>query len=246
MYEVRDSIEKIQTKNNWSENDMDSVLKSVFNYRSRGCEEKSEEETENGHYVYVPWDRNSFTYLVKEIQKKFKLKFFIDVGCGIGDKVILAYFFGNFEKVTGIELNETTYHVAKYFVTKGMFDFERYEEYYKVKKDFKGWEFPKERRVKIKREILNVNAFDHNFSEYDFIYMYVPIRDSKVMEKLYHKIFKEMPIGGIMIDVSGFPISALNKLPDIKIKNKKRNSYGYYAKKIGKMEFQLYKISWGR
>lgn len=169
---------------------VDRILRSVYDYKLHGLEEKSEQE--KGHYPYVPFSREYFIELIIENQNLYNKKSFIDIGCGIGDKVILAEIFGNFDSVTGIELNLTTYQVAKYFCLIGQLQFQAFSDYFKEERGY---------RPKIKREILNVNAFDYNFSQHDFIYMYSPIHNSDLLGELYKKVLLEIPIGGIILEV---------------------------------------------
>jgi hypothetical protein len=204
------------------------ILKEIYNYRTHGMEEKS--EVEKGNYKYIPFNYETFVEMILVLQKKFHKKSFIDIGCGIGDKVILAEIFGDFEKVTGIELNETTYHVAKYFCLIGQLPFQNFDDYFKKFHLEKG-----KLTAKTEREILHENAFDHNFSEYDFIYMYSPIQDGKLLRKLYEKVLLEMPIGGIILEVltSWLLIEVLEDL-GVKIIYKKggKDARVWYEKRV--------------
>ena len=225
---------------------LDFVLKSVYDYSIKGREEKSEAENENRNYPYIPWSRTGFVKLIREIQKKEKRKHFIDVGCGIGDKALLAYLFGDFEKVSGIELNETTYHVAKYFLGNGSFDFEDYGKYIDNDYDSRKDSLKPPKREKVKRNIIFGDAFDLNYVDYDFIYMYVPINNNRIMRKLYKKVLLEMPINGIVTDVSfsqGLEreVRGIDKNPE-----KIRGGYRYYIKKIGKNKFRIVNLKRGK
>jgi hypothetical protein len=215
--------------------DSNLFLAGVYDYRRHGKEEKSKKEMENGYYKYIPYSRDSFINLVVDIQKKNKAKRFIDVGSGIGDKVILAYIFGNFDKVSGVELNETTYHVSKYFLEGGMLPFEKRKDYFKDKKELE---------PKTKINLLNVDAFDYDFSNDDFIYMYVPISTSSIMHKLHLKILKEMPIKGIIVDVGANDSiqSAIFKLKYSLTDVKEKNLFYNYYKKTGKEKFEYHKL----
>ncbi|PNX51833.1 MAG: hypothetical protein BV456_01775 [Thermoplasmata archaeon M8B2D] len=203
--EIKDEIGKIKNYDFKSREPgfnsiTERILNTIFSHKNHGKEDKSDYEKENGNYPYVPFNRGMFTQIIVFLQKKYHKKSFIDVGCGIGDKVILAEIFGDFKSVTGIELNTTTYHVAKYFIDTGLLPFQRNEDYFK-KEMLHGHEIFT--TAEIKREILNINAFDYDFSQHDFIYMYSPISDNKILKKLYLKILKEMPIGGILLEVLG-------------------------------------------
>lgn len=231
---------------------IEKILTTVFDYRVKGNEIKSKVELKGKYFKYIPYSREHFADLIIRIQKKHKCKNFIDVGCGIGDKVILAYLFGGFDRVTGIEYNETTYHVAKYFILDGMFTFENFTSYYKP---IKGNKLPKNSwdvddtkiAPKTKKEIIQGDAFNYDFSGHDFIYLYVPIGDYEIMQKLHDKIVLEMPIGGIIIDVGAMTSvkKAVEKIKNVKINTGKKEQgiwYPNYTQRTGEKSYKYYRL----
>ena len=233
---IRERITQIKNKKEEVSNyAISRILNSVYDYRIKGGEDKSKHEKENGYYEYIPFSRKRFIRILIDLQKEHNCKNFIDVGSGIGDKVILAELFGNFERVTGIELNTTTYHVAKYFLEKGMLNFQKNSDYFKdTKKLIK----------KTDRILINMDAFDYNFSEDDFIYLYVPIHDEKIMSELHKKIVLEMPIGGIIIDV-GLMIGlekVIERLDKVRIYKEKKVYAVNYFKKISENSFRALNV----
>jgi SAM-dependent methyltransferase len=237
--EVEKSINEVK-KGIYSAKNIRTILEEIFNYDAYGREEKSEEE--QGSFKYIPESRAKFIYYIKEIQKREKKKKFIDIGCGIGDKVALAYLFGEFDEVFGIELNETTYHVAKYFLGNGVFRFENFDDYEDNNYSSRRQE---EQLIEtpVKRKILWGNAFDHDFSNYDFIYMYKPIAEWSGIKKLYEKVLSEMPIGGVSIEIifgSSFA-SVVKEVYDIEFPSP--SPFKYYIKKTGKRDFERISLS---
>lgn len=203
--EIKEKIKELK-KLDLKEKQMDQesierILEEIYDFRNHGKEDKSEIEKRNKNYPYIPFSRKLFTEMILVLQRKYHKKSFVDVGCGIGDKVILAELFGDFDSVTGIELNTTTYYVAKYFCLVGEFPFQEFEDYFKPRERLKKGQKFHPLEAKVKREIINIDAFKYDFSKHDFIYMYSPISDNSVLEKLYIKILKEIPKGGILLEV---------------------------------------------
>lgn len=130
------------------------------------------------HYHYIPYDRYSFLKILEEISS-FSTKSFIDVGSGIGDKVLLANLFLECKylntrkrKYIGIEYNTRTFNISKNTISS----------------------LPGIKLVK-------GDAFDYDFSDIDIVYMYVPINNGERMMSLHEKVLKELSKGSIFIDV---------------------------------------------
>ena len=122
------------------------------------------------YFHYIPYNLESF-YRILEFFKQNYPQFnnFIDVGCGIGDKLLIAKNLFNYN-VTGIEYSSYTYKIAQEVGDK--YDF----------------------------NVVNIDAFDFDFSPFNLIYMYSPIRDNELMNKLHDKVLCELN-KGIFIDV---------------------------------------------
>jgi hypothetical protein len=100
---LEDLVEKIQNEDKLQDSFPIELIVAGAYFISTGShlrkfEEKSEEEKEIAAYEYIPYSRTGFVKLVKVVKNKFKPKHFIDIGCGIGDKVLLAYLFGDFDQ----------------------------------------------------------------------------------------------------------------------------------------------------
>ena len=149
----------------------------INEYDRVDSERKSTIENVMGAYTYIPADRTRFIQYVSKIIKKSQLSDmkFIDVGCGIGDKVMLAQFLG-FDAY-GIEINSHTLGLAQYFLHK----------------------------VVPYTHLILGNAFDIDYSQYSFIYMYVPIYDVKKMAELYRLIKKRAKGKTVIFDIARNP-----------------------------------------
>jgi len=74
--------------------------------------------------------------------------------------------------------------------------------------------------VRGKTEIFNKNFFNHDYSKYDVVYMYI---FPEHMEKLQDKLFKELPKGAMII-------TNTFKLRDVEPDQKLDRFYVYYVK----------------
>lgn len=151
--------------------DIITVVKYVFFNRDpyRGfitAETKSQVEKDNGYFPYIPAGPGEFIKSVMQVQKvnyniKMHLKF-MDVGCGIGDKSLLAYLMGA-DSSTGIEYNKHTFELAKYFLKD--------TEVHLIKGD----------ALKHK-----------HYSDYNLVYMYNPIQKWEIELKLLEIIYEQL------------------------------------------------------
>lgn len=130
-----------------------------------------------GQYNYISKNRTDFWYLMDYIRKKWgHRKHFIDVGSGFGDKVLFADAFNIFDKCTGIEYKETYHAIAEMETLQ-----------YCKKSNF-----------------IRGDAFTHNYSPYDTVYLYCPLKyNSPLMYSLYSTIWKDLKKGSIMIEAIG-------------------------------------------
>ncbi len=151
-----------------------------------------QEYFEDGHWDYVVYDHGKFFSHIHEAHQllggKKGLKF-VDVGCGIGSKVQLAsaYF-----DAWGVELSEKYAKVARKVNTK-----KKFHEYGRYKK------------FKSKNRILQGDALQQDYSNYDVIYFFRPISHAPTQKKLERLIFSEAKEGAIII-----PIYAQSKFPE--------------------------------
>lgn len=147
---------------------------------------------ENGHWDYVVYDHAKFFEHLYEahhiLGKKKDLKF-IDVGCGLGTKVSLAQvYFDSY----GLELNEKYAQVANKINKPKKFN--TYGRYKKLKGN--------------KNRIMCMDALTADYSKYDVIYFFRPIRHMPTQKKLEKLIFDTAKEGAIIL-----PIYSQSKFP---------------------------------
>jgi hypothetical protein len=178
-------------------------------------EVKNEFEIKEEHFTYIPYSPEAFLNLI-ESTNKFNKKRFLDVGHGTGSKVILAYLFGDFYTAGGVEYNELTCRLSKDFVH----NWTSYKS--KSIKDYK--EFP--HNLLFKCDALE---FDR-YNEFDYIYMYEPMREPAQMIKLYDKIFSDCEIGTLIVNVLHFNSATENIYLKSKFKFNKSKHYPFKNK----------------
>ncbi len=146
----------------------------VFYYQEldRSIKSINKVREDDGHYHYIALGNGAFVdNFLRPIHKIYgHRKSFIDVGCGIGDKILLAWLSGLFDECYGIEYSKLTYEIA-----------------YKI--------FGK---LRLYDGVIYGNAFGYNFEPYDTIYSYCPISDGETMHRLYVHIFGQIKRGAIM------------------------------------------------
>jgi len=137
---------------------------------------QSQEEKDVDAYVYIPSHRGeAMSNAHKMLQRiRFNMPFegynhgpttFYDIGCGIGDKLLLGYAAG-FDRAIGVEMNEGTSYVARCVL---------------------------DQTLHLPVNISTMNAFDLALVEDNsMLYTYMPIRDEDTLEKLYAHIFDLM------------------------------------------------------
>lgn len=149
-------------------------------------EVQSEAERKMRAYNYVASNRATFAQDVLPLF--YGKRHFVDVGSGYSDKPFLAHVYGKFDSVTGIEQNVFT-HSAAVLLLGSLFP----EEHVGWKKN-RAWS-------RVYTHLLNENAFNISFGEYDAVYMYMPIADAATMTKLHAHVINTMPVGGMLYEV---------------------------------------------
>lgn len=104
-------------------------------------------------YHYIP--ETGYQNILNVLNKYGKKRSFLDVGCGIGDKLYLAdVLYGQCKSVTGIEINETYVHIANYLKVLNNLDY----------------------------TVKHADALEYDYSDYSFIYMFHPIQNKSLMK----------------------------------------------------------------
>ena len=192
-------------------------LATIYPTSVRGSvwsETKSNNERDN--HAYIAYGHTYFARVISKWSRELRKDInFIDVGCGIGDKLILAYYFVNrIKSITGVEINAHTYNLGEFFT-----------------KQVRRW-------LSTPFTVIEGDAFDIDYGEYNLIYMYRPIADSKRMCELYTHILETMPVDGMMIEVMSMHKDDMEKkVPGMKDKKRFKVEYTEYhliVRKIGK------------
>lgn len=167
-----------------------TMMKVVFLDQGGTVRSEKKEVNEQGNYEYIPYRRGRFLALLNMIMTKVPEEIdFLDVGSGIGDKTVLASLHPRIIYSWGVELNQHTYELSKFFL----------ERFYNVSSspshlspisfiNMDGLEFER-KLVDSKRKIL--------------FYSYVPIYDSKKCAKLYERFLSQMKVGDYYWEISG-------------------------------------------
>jgi SAM-dependent methyltransferase len=119
-------------------------------------------------YPYIPFDMATFIHEMEVLRQMLRPNGhirpkFIDVGCGVGTKLIIAQQFG-FE-CYGIELDAELVKIAK----------------------------------QLRFQVERGNAIRADYSIYDAIYFYCPIRDPELEAKLERRIINTAKPGALIV-----------------------------------------------
>lgn len=164
---------------------------------------KDEKQKEEAHYPYIAAPLDTFLQILYRMYKVYgEREAFVDVGCGIGDKVFLAWMSGLFKECVGIEYEGFTSAIGRevterlsqnnphiYLERAHIFS----TRYGKIGKD--------NPKVPIDIGIINANAFNVGYWRFDTVYLYHPIVDEEGMTRLYKWVFKTMGAKSIMIEI---------------------------------------------
>lgn len=137
---------------------------------------QSEYEREQGFYHYIGMSVEGFLHYMNPVPDIAQRRF-IDVGCGIGDKLIAARLLLGIKDVSGVEYNNATFGVAQKLAGK------------------------------IANRLIHDDAFNVDFSTWDLIYMYHPMQNDTAQADLWRHCVRTMPEGGIIVEAMGCYIS---------------------------------------
>jgi len=158
-----------------------TMMRVVFLNQIGTVGSERKEANEKGNYEYVPYRRGRFLALLNAIMTKIPYEIdFLDVGSGIGDKTMLASLHPRIKFSYGIELNQHTYELSKFFLDK----FHRSITF----------------NPRIFIRFLNIDGleFERKFVGKErriLFYSYVPIYNHKKLTKLYERFLTQMKIG---------------------------------------------------
>ena len=182
------------------------------------AEGHNEKEKKDDHYIYIPFSSSAFCKLM-DYSRRFKKKHFLDIGCGAGPKILLAHYFGNFERQSGIEYNESLVNLSKRVLKLKPYPEASYME---------------NRRVHLR------DGLEYDYSGYDYIYMYQPMAKRSSMKALYKQVLSTAPIGAIIVNVLHF--SDVFYLEEFKFVGKsklKRYDRYFFLEKVSEDKFRV-------
>lgn len=134
---------------------------------------------ESGEYNYIPLPPYAFVQQLEAVSTYFKdtTPLFVDVGCGIGSKLILAANILRCDgrQVFGIEIDRRYVEVARKLMLND----------WNLRKDFP--------------TIIQGDALKQDYSEYDIIYFYCPLSDPRKQMKLEQLILTTSKVGTFII-----------------------------------------------
>ena len=158
-----------------------SLYGDYENIRDKCRRSKDTIANDQKQYPYIPLSSYRFDMMLDYIEKTYgRRESFIDVGCGVGDKTLLAKLSGSFEKSCGIEYDEVSYNIAIKKTQKFMDDID--------KSNFNP-RYP---------SFIHGDAFKHSFKPYDTVYLYCPLSSDEMMQKLMNHIYDTINKGSII------------------------------------------------
>ena len=160
---------------------INTVMSVIFLNQWNKVYSEEKKANEEGNYEYIPFRRGRFLSLLNMIMTKIPEKVdFLDVGSGIGDKTILASLHPRIINSWGIELNQHTYELSKFFLHRFLSATQFTPRIFIKFLNMDGLEFER-KLVNNKHRIL--------------FYSYVPIYEHKKCIKLYERFLTQMKIG---------------------------------------------------
>lgn len=137
-----------------------------------------QDAAQHAHYHYIAYNPEQFLRKLQFYGVLHNAGRFLDVGCGVGEKVFLAYALGAFGQCDGLEYDARTAAIAA-FLLQRMETQPPYPIAF-----FQG----------------DALTFPH-YGRYDVIYMYRPMRDAQLMNRLFRHIAASMRPGALVFDV---------------------------------------------
>lgn len=171
-----DSIRRMPLQKKSDE--LSEAIALAFCPRRTGNYRTEPDAYQESHFHYIAFSPINFIQRLKSFGCFHKSGKFLDIGCGVGEKVFLAHVFGQFSSCEGLEYDAKTLAVAEFLL-----DRIQPRDHYPIKL--------------MQGDAL---AFD-DYGDYDVVYMYRPMRDHCLMRKLIRRVAAQIKPGAIMLDV---------------------------------------------
>ncbi len=185
---------------------MASIVRlTIYEHADRLNETKDLHATQDWHYEYVPYPIQRFARVMWQVlgwnpehpQQPCSPTIkpglsFIDVGAGIADKVLVAYALNLFDKVSGVEYTAHTYELSKHHLSW-------------LLNRASSLMLPDRSRPQI--ELMQDDAFNISYEDYDVIYMFNPMSRVSKMKQLYAHIVSSMSVGAVLVEVMDMAFS---------------------------------------
>lgn len=135
------------------------------------------EAAQESHHHYIALNPETFLKKLVYYRAEACTGLFLDVGCGIGEKAFLAYAMGAFSRCDGLEFDPRTLAVATFLLQQIAT-----QDPYPI-------------------SVHQADALTYGrYAEYDVIYMFRPMHDTRFMSRLFRHIAEHMRVGAIVFD----------------------------------------------
>lgn len=183
---------KVQTRTNSVVEQALRVYEQLFCANAGDTQEVMNRRHRQGEYSYIPLSMKHFIEELMLVESKLpadaKNLRFVDVGCGIGTKLIAVHshfaWSSPFSHITGIEINPKYVDAARLLI--------------QASKCNLGYHYPLG-DPKTKVQVHNMDALKCTYKPFDVIYFYCPLCKPELQVKLEERILKTSKKGAFII-----------------------------------------------
>lgn len=155
----------------------ENILRKLEEFIASDSKEERTQRGKDGEFHYIPLSLKRFEIQLKSAlavygKRPEQTLHFVDVGCGIGTKLIAAsdYSFRGL-KLSGVEKNARYVGIARKLLES----------------------------AEVKAEIIQCDALTHDYAPYDLIYFYCPLCDPKKQAELEVRILTTAHKGALIL-----------------------------------------------
>lgn len=144
----------------------------VYGFQHESRYRQTDDERKRNHFPYIAYEATRFVDHISKLRAHVDgPAHFVDIGCGVGDKVAMARGLCGCDTASGIEYSEYTYELARKYVGH------------------------------LARALIRGDAFEQTYDQYNLLYMYCPIARVTTMRQLFRRVCKAAPEGAVIVDV---------------------------------------------